>query len=177
MGSLNDPPGAVTKGQANRMIYMGFDEHITRKHGVVIEGWPHPEFKCPSAIGSQLELKVLLNSWRTGTTRFRKMSVEEHVNWLEERANSDSVPVALAGPPLTQSPPPPSQHNDPDPAMATSSTPLTSFIHFEPSATPSISTSSTARVSKKPQKTRSDKGKPRKKAAQVTEAVFSMSGS
>jgi len=38
------------------MIYVNFDEHITLKHGVVVEGWLFCKFKNPSAIGSQVEL-------------------------------------------------------------------------------------------------------------------------
>jgi hypothetical protein len=41
------------------MIYKNFDGHITRKHGIVIEGWPLRAFDNPSAIGSQVELNVL----------------------------------------------------------------------------------------------------------------------
>jgi hypothetical protein len=33
-------PGAISKNEVNRMYYKNFDQHITWKHGIVIEGWP-----------------------------------------------------------------------------------------------------------------------------------------
>ena len=69
----------VSKEEVNRMIYKNFSDHITHKHGIVIEGWPLRVFDNPSAIGSQAELNVLLKAWETGTTRFRKMPEDEHM--------------------------------------------------------------------------------------------------
>jgi len=147
------------------MMYVTFDDDITRKHGVLVEGWPLPEFKNPSAIGSQVELKVLLNAWNTGTTRFRKMSTEEHMAWVESRANSESPLAIPAGPPPVL---PPSQHSSQDPTLVTNPTVAhMPFIPFEAPAGPSISSGSVPGVAKKPRKTRSDKGKPRKRTTQV----------
>ena len=174
-----------------RMIYKNFEEHITRKHGITIEGWPLSTFDNPSAIGSQMELKVLLNAWRTGATRFRRMNVDEHMAWLEARIDFEPPPIPLTVPPPATSPLP-SQGNSPDLTQATGPPPSSSdpghtlavnpppshpsFVYFEPPATTSGSTNSTPRASRKPRKTQSDKGRPRKKASQIPGAgVFSAS--
>lgn len=168
-------PGLISKNDVNRMYYKNFDEHITRKHGIVIEGWPLRTFDNPSAIGSQVELKVLLNSWQTGTTRFRIMSTEEHMAWVENCAESERAPTimdCLAATPSLQSPP---QHGDLDPTPATNPpAPQQPFnvISFESSSTTPASANptsgtSTSGTSKRPRKVRSDRGKPRKRASQV----------
>ena len=152
------------------MIYRNFNEHITQKHGIVVEGRPLRTFDNPSSIRSQVELKVLLNAWQTGVTRFRKMTIEDHMAWVEN--HSKSKPSAL--PTLPSSAPLPSSslrpHNGQD--LITATTPPVlhaplNIIHFGPSDTPPIDTNLASGTPKKPRKTRSDKGKPRKKASQV----------
>lgn len=156
----------ITKNQAKRMLYKNFDDHITRKHGIVIEGWPLKTFENPSSVGSQLELKVLLNSWKSGATRFHKMSAAEHMAWVEARAEPPN--------PLTdgrRAPAPPPQQTGQGSSLApttiTANAVEVPFIQFEPPAAVSTSTVTTlsnpARAPKKPRKERSDKGKPRKK--------------
>ena len=167
---LNDLLGAITKDHVNRMIYKNFDEHITRKHGIVIEGWPLHTFENPSSIGSQMELKVLLNAWKTGATRFRKMTVEEHLAWIENRANNDPPSSVVVHPPPASSLPSPMDHGYQDLAPATTPwAPDTPFnvIDFGSPATPPTGTTSTNSIPKKTRKVRSDRGKPRKKAAQI----------
>lgn len=152
------------------MIYKNFDEHITRKHAVVIKGWPLHVFDNPSKIGSQLELKTLLNAWKTGATRFHKMTVDEHVDWVEAHTRTEPPSTVSTHPPPMSLPLPPAaaQHNNANPTPvinpAMSDTP---FIHFGPSAPPQSSTTLTPTASKKPQKTRSDKGKSRKRTTQI----------
>ena len=157
-------PGDISKNEVNRMYYKNFDQHITRKHGIVIEGWPLRTFDNPSAIGSQVELKVLLGSWETGAMRFRKMSNEEHMAWVEGHAEAEPACTATDSAVTLSCP---SQNANPDLTPAASSpAPRQPFniINFEsPSATPTRTESSSG-VSKRPRKTRSDKGKPRKKA-------------
>lgn len=168
---LTNFPGAITKGDANRMIYKNFDDHITRKHGIVIEGWPLRTFENPSSIGSQVELQVLLNAWKTGATRFRKMDVKEHMVWVENHTNSDP-PSSLVAPLPSISPSPESlvtqnsQDHTPGPAAISSmsDTPF-NIVHFESPATLPTRTNN---ISKKPRKTRSDKGKPRKRGVQMS---------
>jgi len=175
--SLNGLPGVISKGQAARMIYKNFDKHITRKHGIVIEGWPLSTFDNPSAIGSQMELKILLNAWQTGATRFRKMSTDEHIAWVEGRTSPEPPSTSLTNPPPTPLPSLPLQHNDPDLTLAINPPSLhPPFFHFESPAALPISTNSTPRMPGKPRKTRSDKGKPRKRATQAPGmSVFSAS--
>jgi hypothetical protein len=145
------------------MIYKNFDEHITRKHGIIIEGWPLPLFDNPSAIGSQVELNVLLRAWQTGATRFHKITEDEYMTWMESRAPSEPSPTSAAGPP-----PPEEQSQD------SSTTPPTNppvvhamfniiSLELESASTPQASKN----MPKKPRKTRSDKGKPRKKPSQL----------
>lgn len=165
-GLLNDLQGAISKGQVNRMNYKNF-EHITRKHGIVVEGWPLPVFDNPSSIGSQVELQVLLRAWQTGATRFRKMTAEQHMSWVESRAEP---PPPLDAPPALL---PPSSTHDGDEDLVTlamnhsTSHASLNIISFEPPTTPLVGVPSTVNMPKKPRKTRSDKGKPRKKASQV----------
>ena len=153
------------------MIYRNFDKHITRKHGIVVEGWPLRTFDNPSSIGSQVELKVLLNAWQTGVTRFWKMTVEDHMAWVENHSKSkpsSALPTLPSSAPLPSSSPRP--HDGHDLITATTPpvlhTPL-NIVHFGPSDTPPINTNLAGGTPKKPRKTRSDKGKPRKKALQV----------
>lgn len=163
---LDNPLGAVSKGEALRMIYKNFNDHITRKHGVIIEGWPLPVFDNPSAIGSQVELNVLLRAWQSGATRFRKMSEDEYMAWMENRTSSQP-PLATATIGSSPEISPPEGRNQDTGITPPSDQPSfhTTFnvMSLEPAATPRTSNN----APKKPRKTRSDKGKPRKKPSQV----------
>ena len=146
------------------MIYKNFDEHITRKHGVIVEGWPLPLFNNPSAIGSQLELGVLIRAWQTGATRFRKMSEDEFMAWMESRSPSQPPFTATGVPP--EIPPSGGYNQDPNitpPPNQPSFHTALNVMSLQPAATPWTS----GNVPKKPRKTRSDKGKTRKKPSQV----------
>ncbi|KAH9894834.1 hypothetical protein C8Q73DRAFT_638972, partial [Cubamyces lactineus] len=73
---------ACTRGKIERMFYVNFDEHITMKYGIVIEGWPFPDkFMAPGKFSSVAELRVLLAAWESGTTYFRSMSNSEWQQW------------------------------------------------------------------------------------------------
>src|SRR5882762_9073989 len=87
------------------MIYKNFDEHIMRKHGIVVEGWPLCIFDNPSAIGSQVELNILLRACQAGTTLFHRMTEDEHMAWVESHANSESLSIGGTGFPTTIPPP------------------------------------------------------------------------
>jgi hypothetical protein len=168
------------------MIYKSFDENITRKHGIIIEGWPLHMFDNPSAIGSQVELNVLLKAWQTSATRFRKMTDNEHMAWAENFASTKCPSIGTASSPTTISP---SQaHNqNANPAPPTSlpafHTPF-NIIPFESASTPQTSnnapqTSNNApqtsnNVPKRPWKTRKDKGVSRKRLQIPGANVFSM---
>lgn len=67
------------------MFYVNFDDHITAKTGVIMEGWPLPKFCNPSEINSTTELRVLCNAWKNGTARFQKMNQEEWERWDTNR--------------------------------------------------------------------------------------------
>ena len=153
------------------MVYRSFDEQITWKHGIVVEGWPLPKFENPSAVGSQLELRTLFNAWQSGAACFHKMPEDEFLSWITNRheggspstAATPSVTVASSSSTIashdghtTHTPPP------------TSATPAFNFVEFDlASPTPLVG------VQKKARKTRSDKGKPQKRGLQLSgELVF-----
>lgn len=139
------------------MVYKSFDEQITRKHGIVVEGWPLPKFENPSSIGSQVELKVLLNAWQSNVARFRKMTENEFQSWNADRCR-DPVPQTPSTHPQTAVP---ALHGDPT-HPSSSMSPIVNFVQFDP-ASPAPHSG----IQKKPRKTRSDKGKPRKRASQI----------
>ena len=168
---LNNTLGTISKGEVNRMMYKNFEENITRKHGILIEAWPLQSFENPSAIGSQVELNVLLRAWQTGATWFRRMAEDEYMAWVEKRAN-----LATSSADFLPTIQPPEVHNpDASPTPPTNLPVLPSSFNissFESAAILEISNS----AAKKPRKTRSDKGKPRKKASQIPGAsVFNAS--
>jgi hypothetical protein len=141
------------------MVYKTFDESITRKHGIVIEGWPLPKFENPSSIGSQVELKVLLNAWQSDVARFRKMSESEFQSWNAER-HGDPTALTVSAHPQTMAPSLPDLNSHTPSSI--SPPPDVNFIQFH-SAPPT----SHSGVQKKSRKTRSDKGKPRKRSSRV----------
>jgi hypothetical protein len=63
------------------MFYTNFDEHITRVYKVVIKNWPLKKFCKPSDIGSRNELEVVINAFRNGAARFKKLTDEEYELW------------------------------------------------------------------------------------------------
>ena len=141
------------------MQYKNFEDHITRRHGVEIKGWPLKTFENPGSVGSQVELKVLLNSWQSGATYFHKMPDTEHFEWLKSRA--EAAPTR----PSNEQVFPPQHQTAQEPAPPINPAGIgASFIQFE---LPTTTSSNVASTLKKPRKARSDKGKPRKKAAQV----------
>ena len=85
------------------MQYTNFEQHITRKHGVVVEGWPLPHFRPPSDLSSREELKILITAWETGVAFFRKLSEDELDALFEARfqealaiTNQGAEPTAVA---------------------------------------------------------------------------------
>jgi len=152
------------------MVYKTFDEQITRRHGIVIEGWPLSTFQNPSSIGSQLELRTLFNSWQSGTAQFCKMSEDEFLSWIRDRHEGGPPPTTSTPPVTAVSPSSATTHHGHDTHVSSSmsATPAFNFIEVHPaSSTPSVS------VQKKARKTRSDKGKPRKRGLHLSgELVF-----
>lgn len=58
-----------------RMYYQNFDEHITERYGATLVSWPlSGPIKCPSGINSRVELKLLINAFESGTTRFERLT-------------------------------------------------------------------------------------------------------
>ena len=169
--SLKNPTEAVSK--AKRMVYKNFDDDITRKHGIVIEGWPLSTFACPNDIRSQVELDLLLKSWQSGTTRFRKMSNSEHMAWVASRPNPlDSPPNNATGIQAAEPAASASQlHSQDDSLASPTNQPTFNVIDFGLPTPPQTASSQANGVVKKPRKTRSDKGKLRKKNTQIPGVV------
>ncbi|KAI9059665.1 hypothetical protein FKP32DRAFT_1606017 [Trametes sanguinea] len=94
--------GQATQYAAKKMVYVGFAEQITGRHGVVIDNWPLPRFLAPSNIRTRLELTTLLSAWETDTTRFRKLSRDEWEQWQQQHTSGSAEggtvirPVSMA---------------------------------------------------------------------------------
>jgi hypothetical protein len=69
------------------MYYTNFDRAITEKYHVILVGWPLEKFCSPSDIASRNEVSVLMASFESGATRFRKLSPTEFEKWTEECLN------------------------------------------------------------------------------------------
>ena len=74
------------------MYYTNFDDHVTAKYGVVIEGWPLKTFAAPGTFSSIPTLTVLYNSWANGHTSFRSVSDAEWDRWLVAYRNGTHPP-------------------------------------------------------------------------------------
>ena len=80
-----------------RMYYTNFDRAITEKYQVVLEGWPLEKFCSPSEIASQNEVSVLMTSFESGATRFRKLSPMEFKKWSSRSNVTDESTAGLTG--------------------------------------------------------------------------------
>jgi hypothetical protein len=67
------------------MYYSNFDDSITSKWRVICEGWPLNKFCSPADLTTRTEVELLFNSWKNGTTRFRRLSDGEFENWENRR--------------------------------------------------------------------------------------------
>ncbi|KAG6848320.1 hypothetical protein H0H93_001197 [Arthromyces matolae] len=81
----------AAKAEVSRMYYHNFDTKITERYAVVVKNWPLPKFCSPSEVASRIELDILLNAWKSGTTYFHKMSHAEYTEWLESRRSDSST--------------------------------------------------------------------------------------
>ncbi|KAL0572269.1 hypothetical protein V5O48_009695 [Marasmius crinis-equi] len=77
--------GTTLDRENPKMHYEDFDYHISYKKGVVMEGWPLPQFKNPSELSSALgPLEQLRDALVNDTCRFRKMDCVEWAAFKEE---------------------------------------------------------------------------------------------
>ena len=112
------------------MAYDRFDDQITQKYSIVVQGWPLQKGFCnPSSVGSRVELEVLHNSWQLGATRFQKLTQEEMEAWEDQHFQSHLAMVTVALPEPADTAPLPSTHcsqvplsdcNSPQPLTTTS---------------------------------------------------------
>ena len=63
------------------MNYINFKGVITMKFGIILENWPVAKFQSPTNM-SHTEVEICFHSWESGTTRFRMLTNEEWVAWL-----------------------------------------------------------------------------------------------
>ncbi len=73
------------------MFYVGFDDHITSRLGIVLEGWPIPRFIAPSMIRTRVELTTLVNAWENDVSRFRKLTKDEWESWKAQPSPGSGV--------------------------------------------------------------------------------------
>lgn len=83
--------GQITSHTAQKMFYVGFDDHITSRFGVIVEGWPIPRFVAPSTIRTRVELTTLVNAWENNVSRFRKLTKDEWDTWKAQPTPSSGV--------------------------------------------------------------------------------------
>ncbi|OJT09919.1 hypothetical protein TRAPUB_13600 [Trametes pubescens] len=83
--------GQITSYTAHKMFYVGFDDHITSRFGVVLEGWPIPRFVALSTIRTHVELTTVLNAWENDVSRFRKLTKDEWESWKAQPAPGSGV--------------------------------------------------------------------------------------
>ncbi|KAF9488068.1 hypothetical protein BDN71DRAFT_1403818, partial [Pleurotus eryngii] len=67
------------------MIYATFEDSITLKYGVIVEGWPLPKFCSPADLSSRIEVQVLFRAWKSGQACFRKLLDDKLQKWEEQR--------------------------------------------------------------------------------------------
>jgi hypothetical protein len=67
------------------MYYTNFDDNITAKWRVILEGWPLQKFCSPADLSTRNEVQLLLHAWQNGTAHFRRLSEEEWEAWEAAR--------------------------------------------------------------------------------------------
>ncbi|KAI0738112.1 hypothetical protein BC629DRAFT_1600309 [Irpex lacteus] len=65
----------------SRMTYKNFDQVITRLYGVTIENWPPVRFAAPRRRTSFGDMVGFYLLWKSGATRFRRLSAQEKSEW------------------------------------------------------------------------------------------------
>ncbi|KAG6835431.1 hypothetical protein H0H93_001532 [Arthromyces matolae] len=80
---IKEQLGRVAHGKPIRMVYTNFDEKVTYAHGILLENWPLKTFSSPSDMSTRHEITVLLDSFKSGVTRFRAMGGQEWMKWKE----------------------------------------------------------------------------------------------
>lgn len=148
-----------------RMHYSTFETSIADKYGVIVENWPLDKFAAPGKFGTLVELRALYNAWKSGATRFRKLSREEfdaRQRSLVERALAEahagnsvsgSEPMAVDGVPALA--------GAPATAPAATSTVPAAVTAPVPAVTAPVPAAVTAPAAAAPKKTRAprkDKG-------------------
>ncbi|EKM48410.1 uncharacterized protein PHACADRAFT_202850 [Phanerochaete carnosa HHB-10118-sp] len=107
---LSNLQEAARPHTVEKMNYLSFDSAITLRYGVVCEHYPLNYFCGPGGITTVPALRVLFNSWHSGTTRFRRLSQAEYDAWVKEyeaRSRAGSIPAAPVSVSLAMAPVPP----------------------------------------------------------------------
>ncbi|KAI0069986.1 hypothetical protein K474DRAFT_1745859 [Panus rudis PR-1116 ss-1] len=77
----------VSPKRLNKMHYADFEEYLTRRHHIVVCGWPVEKFQSPYSITSLTELRGLRDRLKTGATYFKKLTDDEYEQWSQARFN------------------------------------------------------------------------------------------
>lgn len=67
------------------MVYFNFDANVTGKYGVIIENWPPVPFGSPDRLNKFVDITGLYLMWKSGATRFRRLSAQEKKEWDKTR--------------------------------------------------------------------------------------------
>jgi hypothetical protein len=162
-----------------KMHYVGFDEAITLKYGLILEHWPLPSFRSPANLTIMNDIRILLNAFKSGATKFRKLSNDEYEAFSTTFTSQQAASAAdgstpdgpRAGDPAAQPGSPPTSgedgSQDPSPTNAPARTPLANITPTVVNANANNSSTVTSTngmaigTQAKKRKTRSDKGVPR----------------
>ncbi|KAI0772177.1 hypothetical protein BC629DRAFT_744292 [Irpex lacteus] len=64
-----------------KMSYTSFDTLVARVFGVTIENWPPIRFAAPGLVKSFSDMVGFYLMWKSGATRFRRLSAQEKKEW------------------------------------------------------------------------------------------------
>ena len=92
---------ASTRGPIGKMYYVNFDQHIMLKFGVVLENWPLTKFAAPGSFSTIPILSLLYNAFESGVTRFRSLTDEEWLEWLQAHKAGHAPPSVTSSAILT----------------------------------------------------------------------------
>ncbi|TFY51827.1 hypothetical protein EVJ58_g10358 [Rhodofomes roseus] len=80
---------AVAPVRIAQMNYKNIDEALTRRHGIILRGYPPGiSFCSPSKLPGLHEVELITAAWQSGTTHWYKMTADEHTAWKTGRPES-----------------------------------------------------------------------------------------
>lgn len=70
--------------KVGRMNYNNFDAAITKKHTIVVRGWPLKTFCSPANLTTLLHVKLLYNALTSGMAKFVKLNKAQYEDWMKD---------------------------------------------------------------------------------------------